>query len=255
VRKDILKLIQDIGSLGLDDFTMTTNGSQLPKLAHELKAAGMDRLNISLDSLDAEKFRRITRTGDLNRVIRGIDTAVEAGFKGIKLNSVIMKNSNDHEVLDLVDFARARASTSASSRKCRLAISRITVGTRPSAPATRCGKSSSSAMSSSRAPQTPVAHPVTSGCRTRKAGSALSPHTHNFCGDCNRVRMTVEGRLLLCLGNEHSKDLRDLLREYPEDDEPIRQAIISAMDLKPREHHFTTDGDVQIVRFMNMTGG
>jgi len=108
VRKDILKLIQDIGSLGLDDFTMTTNGSQLPKLAHELKAAGMDRLNISLDSLDAEKFRRITRTGDLNRVIRGIDTAVEAGFKGIKLNSVIMKNSNDHEVLDLVDFARAR---------------------------------------------------------------------------------------------------------------------------------------------------
>ena len=83
----------------------------------------------------------------------------------------------------------------------------------------------------------------------------ISPHSHNFCDTCNRVRVTVEGRLLLCLGNEHSMDLREVLREFPGDDEKLRQAIISAMDLKPERHHFSSEGEVQILRFMNMTGG
>ncbi|TDT44285.1 cyclic pyranopterin monophosphate synthase subunit MoaA [Halospina denitrificans] len=256
VRKDILTLIQDIGSLGLDDFTMTTNGSQLPKLAHELKAAGMDRLNISLDSLDAEKFRRITRTGDLTRVIKGIDTAVEAGLKGIKLNSVIMKNSNDHEVLDLVDFARERGIDISFIEE--MPLGEISDHSRDQ---TFCSSDEVREIIEQRYELIPSTVDTGGPSRYFRMPDSqsrigfISPHSHNFCGDCNRVRMTVEGRLLLCLGNEHSKDLRDLLREHPEDDEPIRQAIISAMDLKPREHHFTTDGDVQIVRFMNMTGG
>lgn len=83
----------------------------------------------------------------------------------------------------------------------------------------------------------------------------ISPHSHNFCSTCNRVRVTVEGRLLLCLGNEHSVDLRDTLRRYPGELEPLKDQIIAAMDLKPERHHFSTDGDVQVVRFMNMTGG
>jgi len=83
----------------------------------------------------------------------------------------------------------------------------------------------------------------------------ISPHSHNFCATCNRVRVTVEGRLLLCLGNEHSMDLRHVLRSHPESDDRLRETIISAMDLKPERHHFSSEGDVQILRFMNMTGG
>jgi cyclic pyranopterin phosphate synthase len=83
----------------------------------------------------------------------------------------------------------------------------------------------------------------------------ISPHSHNFCATCNRVRVTVEGRLLLCLGNEHSVDLRRVLRAHPEGDEKLRQTIIDAMDLKPERHHFSATGNVEILRFMNMTGG
>lgn len=256
VRKDILKLVQDIGDLGLNDLTMTTNGSQLPQMAHDLKAAGMDRLNISLDSLDADKFRSITRNGDLNKVIRGIDTAVDAGFNGIKLNSVIMKNSNDHEVLDLVEFARSRGIDISFIEE--MPLGEISDHTRDQ---TFCSSDEVRAIIEQRYDLIPSTADTGGPSRyfqmpdsASKVGF-ISPHTHNFCGDCNRVRLTVEGRLLLCLGNEHSKDLKGLMRRYPEDDTPIRDAIISAMDLKPKEHHFTTDGDVQILRFMNMTGG
>lgn len=83
----------------------------------------------------------------------------------------------------------------------------------------------------------------------------ISPHSHNFCDTCNRVRVTVEGRLLLCLGNEHSVDLRAVLRRHPGNMQALKEAIINALPLKPERHHFTTDGDVQVVRFMNMTGG
>ncbi|KAA8981327.1 GTP 3',8-cyclase MoaA [Halospina sp. K52047b] len=256
VRKGIVKLVEDIGGLGLDDLTMTTNGSQLPHMAHDLKAAGMDRLNISLDSLDAEKFRAITRTGDLNKVIKGIDTAVEAGFKGIKLNSVIMKNRNDHEVLDLVEFARSRGIDISFIEE--MPLGEISDHTRDE---TFCSSDEVREIIEQRYDLIPSTADTGGPSRyfrmpdSQSKVGFISPHTHNFCGDCNRVRLTVEGRLLLCLGNEHSKDLKGLMRRYPENDEPIREAIISAMDLKPKEHHFTTDGDVQILRFMNMTGG
>ena len=256
VRKGIVKLVEDIGGLGLDDLAMTTNGSQLPHMAHDLKAAGMDRLNISLDSLDAEKFRAITRNGDLNKVIQGIDTAVEAGFQGIKLNSVIMKNRNDHEVLDLVEFARSRGIDISFIEE--MPLGEISDHTRDE---TFCSSDEVRGIIEQRYDLIPSTADTGGPSRyfqmpdSQSKIGFISPHTHNFCGDCNRVRLTVEGRLLLCLGNEHSKDLKGLMRRYPEDDEPIREAIISAMDLKPKEHHFTTDGDVQILRFMNMTGG
>lgn len=83
----------------------------------------------------------------------------------------------------------------------------------------------------------------------------ISPHSHNFCDACNRVRVTAEGRLLLCLGNEHSEDVRAVLRCYPGDPERLKATIVAAMTKKPERHHFTTDGDVKVVRFMNMTGG
>ncbi len=256
VRRDILSLVQDIGALGLKDFAITTNGSQLPRFAQELKAAGLKRLNISLDSLDPEKFRRITRTGNLQQVLDGIDAAIDAGFKGIKINSVIMKGRNEEEVPELVDFVRQKGLDISFIEE--MPLGDISDHSRDE---TFCSSDEVRSIIESHHELMPCTADTGGPSRYYRMSDSdsrigfISPHTHNFCGSCNRVRMTVEGRLLLCLGNEHSKDLRGLLRRHPTDDEPIRQAIISAMDLKPERHHFTTDGDVQIVRFMNMTGG
>ncbi|HCW90483.1 MAG TPA: GTP 3',8-cyclase MoaA, partial [Marinobacter sp.] len=108
VRRGIVDLVQEIGTLGLRDFAMTTNGQKLPELAEPLRKAGLGRLNISLDSLDADKFRTITRTGTLSRVLEGIDAARDAGFDRIKLNTVVMKGRNDQEVPELIEFARRK---------------------------------------------------------------------------------------------------------------------------------------------------
>ncbi|WP_148861435.1 GTP 3',8-cyclase MoaA [Marinobacter fonticola] len=256
VRKGILGLVREIGALGLRDFAMTTNGSQLPRYADELRAGGLHRLNISLDSLDPERFQRITRTGKLSQVLDGIDAAREAGFKSIKLNVVILKGRNEDEIPELVEFARRkqvdisfieemplgeitehdRSESFFSSDDVRAVIRRhhelLPTAADTGGPARYY-----------RMPDSPI-----------KIGF-ISPHSHNFCSTCNRVRVTVEGRLLLCLGNEHSMDLRRVLRGYPGDDEKLRDSIVQAMDLKPERHHFSTDGEVQVLRFMNMTGG
>ncbi|WP_417581421.1 GTP 3',8-cyclase MoaA [Nitrincola sp.] len=256
VRRDLMELVDYIGTLGLKDFTMTTNGSQLPRFATELKAAGLHRLNISLDSLDPEKFRRITRNGDLHKVLAGIDAAQAAGFSEIKINAVVMRGRNDDEVLALVDMVRKRGIDISFIEE--MPLGNISDHGRDE---TFCSSDEVKAMIEQNYPLTPLQH-MTGGpskyfsmADSRSRIGFISPHSHNFCGDCNRVRVTVEGQLLLCLGNEHSVDLKPILRAYPKDNGPLRQAIISAMELKPESHHFTTDGEVQVVRFMNMTGG
>jgi len=116
VRNNVLKLFEDLGQIAaLDELVLTTNGSQLEKLAGPLRAAGVRRINISLDSLDAERFRRLTRTGDLAVVLRGIEAARAAGFDNIKLNAVILRNRNEDEIVPLVEFAASRG----SSKRCR----------------------------------------------------------------------------------------------------------------------------------------
>ncbi|GAB2804294.1 GTP 3',8-cyclase MoaA [Halomonas shantousis] len=257
VRRGIDELVEDIGTLpGLKDFGMTTNGAGLVKHAGALKAGGLSRLNVSLDSLDPERFRRLTRTGDLNRVIEGIRAAREAGFERIKLNAVVLRGRNDDEVLDLVEFAR----------KERLDISFIEempLGdvSDHSRDETYCSSDEVQARIEQRYPLLPTTESTLGPSRYFRMSDSdsrvgfISPHSHNFCATCNRVRVTVEGRLLLCLGNEHSVDLREVLRRYPGDIERLKERIIAAMALKPERHHFTTDGDVQVVRFMNMTGG
>jgi cyclic pyranopterin phosphate synthase len=256
VRKGILGLVEEIGSLGLRDFAMTTNGSQLPTLAEPLRKAGLKRLNISLDSLDAEKFHRITRTGRLSQVLDGIDAAKEAGFEGIKLNAVVMKNGNDEEVPELVEFARKKKVDITFIEE--MPLGEISDHDRGQV---LCTSDEVRDIISQHHELIPT--PEDSGGPARyfrMPGSDtrvgfISPHSHNFCSTCNRVRVTVEGRLLLCLGNEHSVDLRNVLRGHPINDDKLRDTIINAMDLKPERHHFSAEGDVQILRFMNMTGG
>ena len=257
VKRGIETLVEEVGALpGLRDFAMTTNGAGLGKHARALRQGGLKRLNVSLDTLDPARFRALTRTGDLARVIDGIRAAREAGFERIKLNAVILKGRNDDEVLDLVEFARAEGVDISFIEEMPLgqAIDHDRA-------ATFCSSDEVRGLIESRHALVPTTETTLGPSRYYRMADSdsrigfISPHSHNFCDACNRVRVTAEGRLLLCLGNEHSVDLRAVLRRYPGDSERLKAAIVAAMAKKPERHHFTTDGDVQVVRFMNMTGG
>lgn len=263
IRNNILWLFEQLGALdGLDELVLTSNGSQLSQMAPALKRAGVKRINISLDSLRPERFTRLTRTGKLSRVLAGIDAARAQGFAAIKLNSVILKGRNDDEILDLVDFARRqevdisfieemplgeivehnRALSFMPSDVIRDHIARVyslqELHGHNQQTALQGGPSRYYGMQDSRS----------------KIGF-ISPHSHNFCASCNRVRLTAEGRLLLCLGNEHSMDLRAITRQHPGSEAALEQAIREAIEIKPERHHFELDDSPQILRFMNMTGG
>lgn len=257
VRRGALGLIEAIGRLpGLRELVLTTNGSQLAQNAAGLKAAGVRRINVSLDSLRPERFRAITRVGDLTQVLRGIEVAVATGFARIKLNAVIMKHRNDDEVVDLVRFARD-SGTDISF------IEEMPLGFVDGRDRSEDFCSSEEIKTALDRDFTLLPSPETTGGPSRYfrlAGSDtrvgfISPHSHNFCGSCNRVRVTAEGRLLLCLGNEHSVDLKRVIRSHPGDTERLRQAIVAAMDLKPERHHFDLTAQPVIIRHMNATGG
>lgn len=257
VRRDVARLVHDIGAIdGLRELNMTTNGAGLPRHAQALKAAGVDRLNISLDSLDPERFRALTRTGDLQQVIAGIDAARAAGFERIKLNSVIMRGRNQDEVPALVDFALARGLDIAFIEE--MPLGQITEHDRELA---FVSSAELREQLSARLGLVPLAEKTGGPSRYWQvpgSGSRIgfiSPHSQNFCHLCNRVRITAEGRMLLCLGHEHSVDLRAVLRAYPDDDTPLREAIVDAMAIKPERHDFNLGPGEQLVRFMNMTGG
>ncbi len=257
VRHNILSLIQNIGKLeSLKELTITTNGSQLEKLALPLFDAGVERINISLDSLQEQRFKNITRTGNLHQVLKGIDAAIDAGFKRIKINAVILKGRNDDEIIDLVNFVRDKKIDIAFIEEMPLGL--IDEHNRK---ITFFSSDEIKALINQH-------YPLTTSTATSSGPSNyyqmndsdsrigfISPHSHNFCHLCNRVRVTVEGRLLLCLGNEHSVDLKSVIRNNPDNIELLQQTIIDAMDLKPERHHFSLDDEPQIVRFMNTTGG
>lgn len=258
VRQGIVELCTRIAALpGLRELCLTSNGSQLGRLAQPLFDAGVSRLNISLDSLDTERFRSLTRTGDLNQVIAGIDAARSAGFRRTKLNCVVLKGRNDHEIVDLVRFAVDRELDISFIEEMPLGV--INEHERGES---YCSSDDVRAriaehftlVESAESSQGPARYWRLAEAPQTRVGF-ISPHSHNFCATCNRVRLTVEGRLLLCLGNEHSMDLKQILRAHPGDAERLEQAIRDAMQLKPYRHHFEVGGEVQILRFMNMTGG
>lgn len=256
VRQGIVGLCERISALpGLRELVMTSNGSQLVKLARPLADAGVKRLNISLDSLDPARFRAITRTGELAQVLAGIEAARSAGFERIKLNVVVMKGRNADEVPALVDYAlnhgldisfieemplgevgRSRAESLCSSDEVRARIAERY-----------------SLLDSTESTGGPARYVRVADYPASRIGF-ISPHSHNFCASCNRVRLTAEGRLLLCLGHENAIDLRALVRRHPITDAPIHQALDRAMQLKPARHQFEVD-QVQILRFMNASGG
>ncbi|MGL5360013.1 MAG: GTP 3',8-cyclase MoaA [Shewanella sp.] len=255
VRTDCDQLVSLLGKLpGLKDLSMTTNGSRLSKFAKPMFDAGLKRLNISLDTLNPQRFTELTRNGKLERVIEGIDAAIAAGFQRIKINAVILKEQNDHEIIDLVDFCRGRALDIAF-------IEEMPLGEMDERKQARhCSSDEVRGIIESRYPLS-LSNKRTGGpARYYTMADSpihigfISPHSHNFCHECNRVRVTVEGQLLLCLGNEHAVDLKSIVREFPGDIERLKAAILAGIKLKPKEHVFN-QGDVQILRFMNATGG
>ncbi|WP_079201735.1 GTP 3',8-cyclase MoaA [Pseudomonas sp. CC6-YY-74] len=257
VRKNLLSLLARLGQRPeLDDLSITSNGSQLAELAPHLRAAGVARLNISLDSLQRERFAAFTRRDKLDQVLAGIDVARAAGFRKIKLNCVVQKGRNDDEVLDLVEYAMARALDISFIEE--MPLGSVSSHQRQD---TFCSSDEVRARIEQRYPllrsskQTggPSRYWHVVGSDTQVG--FISPHSHNFCGDCNRVRVTAEGKLVLCLGHDNALDLKALIRRHPGDSPRLREALLEALQLKPERHHFEADAQVQVVRFMSMTGG
>lgn len=257
VRNNVIKLIRDLGALPqLAELVLTTNGSQLEAMAGDIRAAGVRRINISLDSLDAERFRRLTRVGDLDQVLRGIDAALAVGFDNIKLNAVILKHRNDDEVVALVEFASARGMDISFIEEMPLG----TIGDHDRAEAYYSSDEIRADLEQryTLMPTTDTTGGPSKYYRVAETGTRvgfISPHSHNFCDTCNRVRLTAEGRLLLCLGQEHSVDLKHVLRSQPGNLDALKQAIVDSMAIKPKGHDFNLHEQPLIFRHMSHTGG
>lgn len=257
VRNNVMWLFEQLGALpGLQELVLTTNGSQLPRYAQGLRDAGVKRINISLDSLRPDRFKKLTRVGELDKVLAGIKAAQQAGFESIKINAVILKNRNDDEVVDLARFALDQGMDISYIEEMPLGE----IGDHDRA---------ESYYSSDQIRQDLARHfeliPTTESTGgpskyfripdTNSRIGFISPHSHNFCSTCNRVRVTAEGRLLLCLGQEHSVDLRQIMRAHPNDLATLKQALIKSMDIKPEGHEFDLQAKPLIFRHMSVTGG
>lgn len=254
VRKNVMWLIERLGALtGLDNLVLTTNGSQLERFAEPLKAAGVKRLNISLDTLDPSRFREITRIGELAKVLRGIEAATAAGFRRTKLNTVMMRGTNDHEFVDLVRFAIAQGLDISFIEEMPLGEIHGRSKTYISTEETLALLGLHFELTPSNEDSGgPARYWRVSGCETRVG--FISPHSHNFCDSCNRVRITAKGELYPCLGQNDALNLLPVLRSG--DNAALRQAIMDSMGIKPFGHDFTSQmNNPQVIRFMSMTGG
>ncbi len=257
VRKNVLHLFNQVGKLsGLKELNLTTNGSHLAAMADDLRSAGVTRVNVSLDTLDEAQFTELTRFGKLPEVLAGISAAKRAGFERIKLNAVILKHRNLDQARALVEFAlREQLDISFIEE---MPLGAITEHGRQeefcsSGEIRELINSHYPLQASSATTGGPSRYWTTAGSQSRIG--FISPHSENFCSSCNRVRVTAEGRLLLCLGNENSVDLKAVIRRYPGDRDKLKSTIVAAMAHKPEKHHFYQDDGEQIVRFMNTTGG
>jgi cyclic pyranopterin phosphate synthase len=262
VRRDIMTffnaMTRHLDSGALKELTVTTNGSQLERFAGDLYAAGVRRINVSLDTLDEEKFARVTRWGRLAQVMRGLDAAQAAGLR-IKLNAVALKGFNEDELFTLTEFCAERGMDltwievmpmgdlgnedrigqywSLKDVRARLAeqYTLIDLAERTGGPARYVQLQ-----------------------ETGQKVGFITPLSHNFCESCNRVRVTCTGEIFMCLGQEDVADLRAPLRAHPEDTGPLEDAIRAAIDRKPKGHDFDYSrqrADGQVSRHMSHTGG
>jgi cyclic pyranopterin phosphate synthase len=259
-RKNIIWLFRALGRYletgALQELTLTTNGSQLDKFACDLKAAGVKRINVSLDTLDAQKFKAITRWGELAKVLRGIDVAAKAGLR-IKLNAVALKGVNEDEIEDLVRFAHGRGADLTLIETMPLGeIDEDRTGQYLPLSIVRARLMDRFTLEDSTYRTGGPARYVT----VKETGGRLgfiTPLTHNFCESCNRVRVTCTGTLFMCLGQDDAADLRSVLRASA-DDSLLDAAIVEAIARKPKGHDFVIDRRTKkpsVGRHMSVTGG
>jgi cyclic pyranopterin phosphate synthase len=260
VRKGIMTLVESLGrhlrSGGLDELTLTTNGSQLAKYAGELFAHGVRRINVSVDTLDAAKFKKITRWGDLAKVQEGIAAAQAAGL-AIKINAVALRSVNEHEIPEMIRWAHGQG------------MDLTLIETMPLGDIEGDRTDQYLPLSVLRAQLldrfTLEDIPYKTGgparyVRVKETGGRLgfiTPMTHNFCESCNRVRLTCTGTLYMCLGQNDAADLRAPLRASA-DDALLLRAIDEAISRKPKGHDFIIDRRTKqpaVARHMSVTGG
>ncbi|MCM8595553.1 GTP 3',8-cyclase MoaA [Accumulibacter sp.] len=257
VRRDVLWLLERIAALpGVGELVLTSNGSQLERLAVALRQAGVRRLNLSLDTLRAERFQAITRVGQLSRVLRGLAAAQAAGFERIRLNTVLIRGGNDDELSDLVAFAIDRRIDIAFIEEMPLGDpgDRRRSGHLGSDEALARLRENFALIPSAETTGGPARYWRIPGSPMRVG--FISPHSDNFCDCCNRVRVTARGDFHPCLGQDAVIQLLPLLRAHPADDRPLREAIVAALGLKARGHDFAAqDGAARVGHFMSMTGG
>ncbi|HEV1999315.1 MAG TPA: GTP 3',8-cyclase MoaA [Xanthobacteraceae bacterium] len=260
VRRDIMVLFRAVArhlqSGALDELTLTTNGSQLPRFAAELAACGIKRINVSLDTLDAAKFRAVTRWGDLAKVIAGIDAAQAAGLH-VKINAVALKGVNEDEIPALMQWAHGRGMDLSLIEVMPLGeIDQERVDQYLPLSTVRASLAQRYTLSDDDHRTGGPARYV----RVKETGGLLgfiTPLTHNFCEGCNRVRVTCTGTLFMCLGQDDSADLRTPLRAS-EGNELLNAAIERAIARKPKGHDFIIDRRTKrpaLARHMSMTGG
>jgi cyclic pyranopterin phosphate synthase len=260
VRRGIMTLVSSLSrhlrSGALDELTLTTNGSQLPKYASELKALEVERINVSLDTLDPDKFRAITRWGELDKVMAGIDAAQAAGLR-VKINAVVLKGVNDDEFPSLIEWAHGRG----------MDLTLIEVMPLGDVGEARLDQYMPLSMVRARLSERYQLEDIdymTGGparyVRVKETGGRLgfiTPLTHNFCESCNRVRITCTGTLYMCLGQEDAADLRTPLRAS-EGNDLLYTALDEAITRKPKGHDFVIDRRHKrpaLSRHMSVTGG
>ncbi|QFT64238.1 GTP 3',8-cyclase MoaA [Roseivivax sp. THAF30] len=262
VRRDIMtffrSMTRHLEAGDLKELTLTTNGSQLERFADDLYAAGVRRVNISMDTLDEQKFADVTRWGRLPQVIRGIDAAQRAGLR-VKINAVALKGFNEDELFTMTEWCAARDMDLTWIEVMPMGD----IGNED-----RIGQYWKLTDLRARLAEeyTLTDLPDRTGgparyVRIEETGQKIgfiTPLTHNFCESCNRVRLTCTGELFMCLGQEDNADLRSALRNHPSTDAPLEEAIRAAIALKPKGHDFdysrqSVDGRVS--RHMSHTGG
>ena len=260
VRKGFVDLVAGLSrhlrSGALRELTLTTNGTRLAEVADELARCGVERVNVSLDTLDAARYRRLTRGGELARVMAGLDAAAAAGLH-VKINAVALRSDNLAEIPDMVAWAHARG------------FDLTLIETMPMGAMEEDRSDQYVSLAEVRATLasiwtlTPEAH-ATGGparyVRLAETGGRvgfITPLSHGFCESCNRVRVTCTGTLHTCLGQDDATDLRELLRACPHDDAPMEAAVLRALATKPRGHDFVIarGAGPAVARHMSTTGG
>lgn len=254
IRKDLPWLLERVAALpGVHELTLTTNGTQLAGMAREIKAAGVKRINISLDTLTPTRFAKLTRNGNLAKVLAGIEAAASAGFAGLRINTVLMQGFNDDELVRLVRFAIDHHADISFIEEMPLGgLGRAQVDHRLDSFTTLDKLGTDFDLTpSDHTSGGPARYWNIADCASRVG--IIAPHTRNFCTGCNRVRITCTGDLYPCLGQN---DVTPLAAAASKGDrQRLRQLIRATMATKPEGHEFSWDGTGHVLRYMATTGG